>query len=231
MPVAVRAPLVAGVVHMEQLELLEADLRVDLVDQVPDALPCGDVVAGGVEMAGVDAEAEALRPAGSIDQLGRLVEVQAQQLRRAGRVLVDDRAALRAGERLLDQLHGPLAGVRPRVVLEGAWVHDDTDRPDAVAHPQRMGERFETLALHLLVLGRRIDQVDHVDRDGLDARGVHRLAEGGEVVVGVAGGAPHARALVEDLNRVAGALLRSLDRPEQATPCGNMGADQHDEEF
>src|SRR5262249_40144349 len=40
---------------------------------------------------------------------------------------------------------------------------------------------------------------------------------------------PHPRALVEDLDRVAADVLGPLDRSDEATPCGNMGADQHRE--
>src|SRR5690349_17604080 len=96
--IAVRAALVPGVVHVEQLELLQPDLGVDLVDERADAVGRLDVVAGGPQVAGVDAEAEPLRPAGLVDQLGGLVEVEAEELGRAGGVLVDHRAALGLGE-------------------------------------------------------------------------------------------------------------------------------------
>src|SRR4029077_19175160 len=77
-PVSVRAPRIARVVHVEELELLQADLRVDLVDQVLHPLAGADVIAARVQMAGVDAETEALGTARFLDQLGRLVEVAAE---------------------------------------------------------------------------------------------------------------------------------------------------------
>src|SRR2546423_14714562 len=65
-PVAVRAAGVAGVVHVEELELLQADLRVDLVHEVLHPVRRADVVAGRVQVAGVDAETKALRAAGPL---------------------------------------------------------------------------------------------------------------------------------------------------------------------
>ena len=229
MAIAVGAARIARVVDVQELELFQADLRVDLVDEVPHSLAGADVIAARVQVAGVDAEAEALGAARFLDQLGRLVEVAAEELRRARRVLVEDRAALGLRQRLLDQLHGALAGVRAGVVLEGPGVDDHPHGPDAVADAERVGQGVERFLPHLLVVRGRVDQVDRMDRDDLHLGCVHRLAEGGEVVVGVAGRPPHPRALVEDLDRLAAHLLGALDRLGQATPCGNMGADQHDE--
>ena len=52
----------------------------------------------------------------------------------------------------------------------------------------------------------------------LIAAGVDRLAELGEVVVGVGGGSPHPRGLVEDLDRLAAALDAALDRASSDRP-------------
>ena len=43
----------------------------------------------------------------------------------------------------------------------------------------------------------------------------------------VVGRPPHARALVEDLDRVAAALAAAFDRLREAAGCGDVGADQH----
>ena len=66
---------------------------------------------------------------------------------------------------------------------------------------------------HVAVLGRRVDQVDGVDRDRLDRPALHQLQELGHVVRLPAGGPPLARRLVEDLDRVAAAL--------DAAPCAS----------
>ena len=57
---------------------------------------------------------------------------------------------------------------------------------------------------------------------------VHRLAEGGEVLLAVVGRPPHARALVEDLDRFATALLAALDRFVESAGGGDMRSDEHD---
>ena len=57
-------------------------------------LGVGDVVALDEEVAGVEAEAEALAAAGQLDQLGGLVEVAAEQAFVAGGLLEQQRAAL-----------------------------------------------------------------------------------------------------------------------------------------
>ena len=51
------------------------------------------------------------------------------------------------------------------------------------------------------------------------------LAEGREVRLRVAGRPPRARALVEDLHRLAAALLGPLDRLLEAARGGDMTAD------
>ena len=62
-----------------------------------------------------------------------------------------------------------------------------------------------------------------MDHHRLDRRAVHRLAEGGEVLVAVAGRPPHPRALVEDLDRVAAAARSprsiALGRPPAVETC------------
>src|SRR6188768_699886 len=128
---------------MEELELLQADLGVDLVHESADALGRANVVPRREQMTRVDAEPKALWAARLLDQLRRLVEVTAKELGRAGGVLVDDRAALRARQRLLDQVDRPPAGVGPGVVLESPGVHHHPERTDPVADPQCMSEGVE----------------------------------------------------------------------------------------
>ena len=78
------------------------------------------------------------------------------------------------------------------------------------------------------VFGGAVDQVDGVDHDRFDRRAGHRLLEGGEVLRPVIRRPPHARALVEDLDRFAAKLGAALDRLVEAASCGDMRADQHD---
>ena len=65
----------------------EADLLFRFVEHRRQAHLVGDVVALHEEMAGVEAEAEALAAPRELDQLGGLVEVAPQQALVAGRLL------------------------------------------------------------------------------------------------------------------------------------------------
>ena len=193
-----------------------------------EVLGVGDVVALDEEVAGVEAEAEALAAAGQLDQLGGLVEVAAEQAFVAGGLLEQQGAASRCpssaaaitfAARFIDGPCGsPFCAPGCRTTpaapipspIRSAWVSE-----------------AERLLAQLLVLRRAVDQVDGVDHHRFDRRGVHRLAERGEVLLAVAGRPPHPRALVEDLDRFAAALGAALDRLRQAPGCGDVGADQH----
>jgi hypothetical protein len=100
-------------------------------------------------------------------------------------------------------------------------------RADPVADRERVLERGERLSADLALAARGIDQVDRVDHHHLERRGVHRLTKGGEVLLGIGGRPPGARALMEDLDRLGAGLDAALDRPVQPAGCGNMRADQH----
>jgi hypothetical protein len=84
------------------------------------------------------------------------------------------------------------------------------------------------MPLHITIGGREVDQVDRVNHHRVDAGFVDRLAERHEVVVGVPGRPPRARALVEDLDRVGIPLHAALDGPIEPAGCGNMDPDQHE---
>ena len=98
-----------------------------------------------------------------------------------------------------------------------------------IAAPTRSEWVSEVSALgaDLRVLAGAVEQVDGVDQDGLDRAVGHRLAEGGEVLLAVGRGLPHARRLVEDLDRLGAALDAALDGLGEAAGGGDVGADQH----
>ena len=167
--------------------------------------------------------------AGELDQLGGLVEVAAEQAFVAGGLLEQQRAASRCpSSAAAITFAGPFHRGPERLAFLGAGVEDDAGGADPVADPQRVGERGERLLAQLFVFGRAVDQVDGVDHDGFDRRVVHRLAEGGEVLLAVVRRPPHPRALVEDLDRFAAAArLAALDRVGQAAGGGDVRSDQH----
>jgi hypothetical protein len=87
---------------------------------------------------------------------------------------------------------------------------------DLVAHAQGVDQRVRRLLPHLPVLCGRVDQVDRVDRYRLDRTLLAERQELGHVIRLPAGGAPHARRLVEHLHRLATTLDGTLVRLHEA---------------
>ena len=136
-------------------EALEADLGVGFVEDRGEVLGVGDVVALDEQVAGVEAEAEALAAAGQLDQLGGLVEVAAEQAFVAGGLLEQERAGVAVLERRGDHFARPVSAPVPAARLLGAGVEDDAGGADPVADPQRVGERGQRLLAQLSVLASR----------------------------------------------------------------------------
>ena len=108
--------------------------------------------------------------------------------------------------------------------LGRAGVQDHAARADRIADPQRMGQRGERLGADLGIIAGAVEQVDGVDQDRIDRARGHRLPEGREVLVAVGRRAPHARRLVEDLDRrQPRSMPRSIAR--QAAGGGDVGSD------
>ena len=144
----------------------------------------------------------------------------------AGGLLEQQRAGVGVLQRRGDHFRSAFQRRLQRVGFLRAGVEDDARGADPVADPQRVGERGQRLLPQLFVFGRAVDQVDGVDDHRFDLGGVHRLAEGGEILLAVVGRPPHARALVEDLDRFATALLAALDRVGEAAGGGNVRSDR-----
>src|SRR4051794_11128002 len=92
------------VVEVQGGEQVAADLGVEAVEDIAERLAGAHVIAGRVEMAGVEADAEPRAAAGRVEQLGQLAERAPQRAARAGGVLEVQRAALGFVERLPDDL-------------------------------------------------------------------------------------------------------------------------------
>ena len=113
-----------------------------------------------------------------------------------------------------------LSGARDRLAdvagLGRAGVQHHARGADRLAHAQRVRQRGERFGADVGVLAGAVEQVDGVDQHRVDRAVGHRLAERREVLLAVGGRAPHARRLVEDLDRAAAALHAALDRLRQA---------------
>ena len=174
-----------------------------------EVLGVGDVVALDEEVAGVEAEAEPLAAAGQLDQLGGLVEVAAEQALVAGGLLEQQRAASRCPSSAAAITFAArfIEGPSGSPFCAPGWRTTPAAPIPSPIRSAWVSEASDFLRSSLSLRG-AVDQVDGVDHHRFDRRGVHRLAEGGEVLVAVAGRPPHARALVEDLDRFAAALRR-----------------------
>ena len=135
------------VVDVQAAQAVEADFGVELVDDRRQPLGVADLVAGGEQVAAVEADADPLDRRRQLDQLGELVEVAAERALGAGRVLEQDRAALGLGQRPRDRLRGALHRRSLRLVLARAGMQDDAVGADRVAESQRVGQRGQRLRL------------------------------------------------------------------------------------
>ena len=106
--VAVGAERRCGVVDVQRAEPVEADHAVELVEHGGERLGGADVVAGGEQVAGVQADAEPLVAAGGLDQPRELLERAPERAAGAGGVLEVQRAVVGLGERLGDHLRRAL---------------------------------------------------------------------------------------------------------------------------
>ena len=210
---------------MQRSEALQADDAVELVDDLAERLGRAYVVSGREQMAGVEADPDAVAAAGGVEQRLELLERAAEGAAGAGGVLEVERALVGLGQRFVDDLAGALDRLGDVAGLRGAGVQHHADSADPVADSQRLGQRRERLLAHLAIGRGAVDQVDRVDEDGLDSARAHRLAELREVILGVGGGPPHARRLAEDLDRVAVALDPALDRAVEAAGVRDVCAD------
>ena len=104
-----------------------------------------DLIAGGEQVAGVQAQPEAVVPAAGVQQRRELLERAPERAAGAGRVLEVQRAALRVRERRGEHLAGTRDRRSDRSGQGGARMHDDGGRADPVADAQRMGQRCERL--------------------------------------------------------------------------------------
>ena len=92
--VAVRAERVHRVVAVQRAEPVEPDDAVELVEHLGQVVRGADVVARGEQVAGVQADAEPLVPAGDLDQPRQLLERAPERPARAGGVLEVQRAVV-----------------------------------------------------------------------------------------------------------------------------------------
>jgi hypothetical protein len=223
--VAVRAERHRRVVHVQAADALEPDDLDAPVDHPGELRVVGDVEAAREHVAAVEADPDALVPAGHLDEPGELLERTPERAARAGRVLEQQRAALGLGERVAEGLADAVHRLLVRLLHLRAGMDDDPVGADQVAELERVDERGERLAPDVRVLRGAVDQVDRVDRDRADRPARHPRAELLDVRLLPARRPPHPRRLVEDLDRVAAELDAALPRRDEPASRRDVGAD------
>ena len=167
-------------------------------------------------MAGVQAHADAIVCTGGVQQLRELLERAPERAAGAGGVLQVQLTALAVGQRLRDRLPGARDRLAHVTRLGRAGVQHHPGRADRLTDAQGVRERFQRLGADVGVLAGAVEQVDGMDQHRFDRAVVHRRAERCEVLLRVGGRAPHARGLIEYLNRLTAAFDAALDRFWQA---------------
>ena len=136
MAVAVRTERRLRIVQMQRLQPRSAHYAIELFQRVAEALARADVVSGGEQMAGVEADAEPLVVIAGLEQRGQLLERPSERAACARRVLHMELAAIGLRERLRDDLAGSLDRPAHVPLLRRAGVQHDAARSDSVADSQ-----------------------------------------------------------------------------------------------
>src|SRR2546421_4583002 len=227
-PVAVRPERGLRVVHMQRPEPLEADALVDLGEHAVELLTLRDVVAGGVEMAGVEADAEPLVSTQGVVERRELVDRAADRIAGAGRVLDQQPGGLRATfERLSQRRHSALQADLEAGALVRADMEDDPVGLDRAADVHGVFQRGDRLLIELVVRARQVDQVEGVTDDAADPGLGAALLETLEVGRVVVRRSPRPGALREDLDAVSVDRFDPVDCGVDAAGGRDMGAELH----
>src|ERR1043165_5684496 len=220
-----RAERLLRVVEGERADFADADVRVDLVD---DALPSAaraDVVAGGEDVAGVDADADALLFVDEVYDPAELLEraAEAGALPRGGLEERDDLVPRQARMHVVERARDLVgAGGDARAEVR-AGMEDDGVDAEALGAVELVGHRLERVAVDLRVRRGEVDEVRRVGEDRLD---VAQLREERDVVVGHCLALPLTRVLGEERDGGGVDQRGTLEDGVQAALRGDVRADE-----
>src|SRR5256886_4064012 len=193
-----------------------------------ELLAVGHVVAGGVEMARIEADPEPLVPVERRVERRELFDRAADRVSRAGRVLDQQPGDVRAAlERLVERRHHSLERYLETGALVGPHVEDHAVGLDRDGYVHRVLERGDGFLIDLVLRAGEVDQVEGVADDAPDSGFGAAFLEALEVGRVVVRRSPGARALREDLDAVAAHLLDPVDRRVDAAGGRNVGAELH----
>ena len=201
------------VVHVQRPQTVEPDPRPHLLQHRRHLLRLADVDAGDEEVAGVEADAEALVAVESGDDRRQLLERAADRTAGAGRVLEQEPGRVRAVlEHLAQSGHAALEpGVEARPEVR-ADVEDDAVRLDRARRVDGCDHRREALPVNDVVRGGEVAEVERVHQHRPDPRLGAELPEAGQILLRMLGEAPRTRTLREQLHGVGPDLDRPVER-------------------
>lgn len=200
------------VVEVQGAELLEADGAVELAEGVAVVAGGVEAVSGGEDVAGVDADAEAVGIADGVENLGEVLEA------------VTERGALAGGgfEEGLDSEAGGLAvdlvegggDAAETDVLAGAdvcsGVGDEVGEAEGLGAAELEDEAVDGAAVEGAVGAGEVDEVGVVAGGGCETGGADGLGEAADVFVGEVFGVPAVGALGEELDGLAAGASAGL---------------------
>src|SRR3954465_6551273 len=157
-----------------------------------------DVVAGGEDVAGVEADGDAIRGAARVAYRPQLLKSAAHAGALASRGLEKDLAGTPVGGEHLVESGGDVADSL-RVVRVRAGMHDERRNPEQIGPFELVDEGGYRLVAQIAFIATQVDQVARVDRAG-KRRVVAVRTEGARIFCGDLLGPPHPGGLREDLD-------------------------------
>ena len=164
-------------------------------------------------MARVEADAEPRVPVERVDEDRELVDRAADRAAGAGGVLEQEPGRVGAAVEHLSSAgtQRSTPAFKPGAEVR-ADVEDDAVGLDRAGRVDGRAHRRAALAVDRLVRRREVAEVERVHEHGADPGLGSPLAEAREILLGVLGEAPRARALGEELHRVGADLGRPVER-------------------
>ena len=209
------------VVQVKHLQPIEADQPLELPEGGRVAAGRADVVAGGEQMAGVEADADPAVAVGLRDDRCELLERGPERRALPGGLLEQNhRLAAAPRAQQLEERRGDereAIGLVARGIA--SRVQDDAEQAERFGAIDLVAHRLDRHPAQRRQRGGEVDQVAAVRHDGVDAGRRHLRPELADLVGRQRAAAPLARVLGEDLQRLAAVRHGALHGPRQ--PAGH----------
>src|SRR3954471_9369169 len=211
-----------GIIEVEGADGADPENPVELFESGLVTGLGGDVVPGGEDMAGVEADGDAIRGAAPVADRPQLLESAAHAGALASRGLEKDLAGTPVGGEHLVESGGDVADSL-RVVRVRAGMDDERGNPEQIGPFELVDEGGDRLVAQIALIATQVDQVARVDRAG-KRRVVAVRTEGARTFRGDLLGPPHPGGLREDLDGFRSVRPRAGERFVEAACRRFVGA-------